>query len=149
MPAEREKSHMATAVIVDALRTPGGKRFGKLSGWHPADLAAEVLRALVDLNGTTRGSVPVGSRAFDIEVGYPAGAGAATITSVTVEVAVTGSNAWVSLPVSAGTGAGHYRAALRTKPFEAGRVMDLRVSATDAAGGILHQTTDRAFLIGN
>ena len=35
------------------------------------------------------------------------------------------------------------------KPFQAGRVMDLRVSATDAAGGILHQTTDRAFLIGN
>jgi acetyl-CoA acyltransferase len=41
---------MATAVIVDAVRTPGGKRFGKLSGWHPADLAAEVLRALADRN---------------------------------------------------------------------------------------------------
>src|SRR3954468_21892814 len=39
---------MATAVIVDAVRTPGGKRFGKLSGWHPADLAAEALRALAD-----------------------------------------------------------------------------------------------------
>ena len=36
-----------TAVIVDAVRTAGGKRFGKLSGWHPADLAAEVLKALV------------------------------------------------------------------------------------------------------
>src|SRR5689334_632978 len=41
---------MATAVIVDAVRTPGGKRFGKLSGWHPADLAGEVLRALVERN---------------------------------------------------------------------------------------------------
>ena len=41
---------MATAVIVDALRTPGGKRFGKLSGWHPADLAGEVLRAIVERN---------------------------------------------------------------------------------------------------
>ena len=30
---------MATAVIVDAVRTPGGKRYGKLSGWHAADLA--------------------------------------------------------------------------------------------------------------
>ena len=39
---------MATAVIVDALRTPGGKRFGKLSGWHPVDLAGEVLRNLVE-----------------------------------------------------------------------------------------------------
>ncbi len=41
---------MATAVIVDAVRTPGGKRFGKLSGWHPADLAAEVLMALATRN---------------------------------------------------------------------------------------------------
>ena len=41
---------MATAVIVDSVRTAGGKRNGKLSGWHPADLAAEVLRALVERN---------------------------------------------------------------------------------------------------
>ena len=34
---------MPTAVIVDAVRTAGGKRNGKLSGWHPADLAAETL----------------------------------------------------------------------------------------------------------
>jgi acetyl-CoA acyltransferase len=38
---------MATAVIIDAVRTPSGKRNGKLSGWHPVDLAAEVLKALV------------------------------------------------------------------------------------------------------
>src|ERR1700674_4562091 len=37
---------MATAVIVDAVRTAVGKRNGKLSGWHPVDLAAEVLAAL-------------------------------------------------------------------------------------------------------
>jgi acetyl-CoA acyltransferase len=42
---------MPTAVIVDAVRTPGGKRHGKLSGWHPVDLAAEVLKALVDRTG--------------------------------------------------------------------------------------------------
>jgi acetyl-CoA acyltransferase len=42
---------MATAVIVDAVRTAGGKRNGKLSGWHPADLAAETLKALVERNG--------------------------------------------------------------------------------------------------
>jgi acetyl-CoA acyltransferase len=39
---------MPTAVIVDAVRTAGGKRNGRLSGWHPADLAAEVLNALVE-----------------------------------------------------------------------------------------------------
>jgi len=41
---------MPTAVIVDAVRTAGGKRNGKLSGWHSADLAAEVLKALVERN---------------------------------------------------------------------------------------------------
>lgn len=41
---------MATAVIVDAVRTPGGKRGGKLAGWHPVDLAAHVLIALAERN---------------------------------------------------------------------------------------------------
>jgi acetyl-CoA acyltransferase len=41
---------MPTAVIVDAVRTAGGKRNGKLSGWHPADLAAETLTALAERN---------------------------------------------------------------------------------------------------
>jgi len=38
---------MADAYIVDAVRTAGGRRNGKLAGWHPADLAGEVLDALV------------------------------------------------------------------------------------------------------
>jgi acetyl-CoA acyltransferase len=41
---------MEQAVIVDAVRTPGGKRNGKLSGWHAVDLAAEPLKALVERN---------------------------------------------------------------------------------------------------
>jgi acetyl-CoA acyltransferase len=41
---------MTTAVIVDAVRTAGGKRHGKLSGWHSVDLAAETLKALVERN---------------------------------------------------------------------------------------------------
>ncbi len=41
---------MANAVIVDAVRTPGGKRGGKLKDWHPVDLAAEVLKELVKRN---------------------------------------------------------------------------------------------------
>src|ERR1700755_111024 len=39
---------MTTAVIVDAVRTAGGKRHGKLSGWHPVDLAAETLKGLAE-----------------------------------------------------------------------------------------------------
>ena len=37
---------MTTAVIVDAVRTAGGKRNGKLRNWHAVDLASEALRAL-------------------------------------------------------------------------------------------------------
>jgi acetyl-CoA acyltransferase len=48
---------MPTAVIVDAVRTAGGKRNGKLSGWHPADLAAETLTALVERNDLDPGLV--------------------------------------------------------------------------------------------
>src|SRR3954470_24253830 len=45
---------MTNAVIVDAVRTGGGrgkKDSGKLSNWHPVDLAAETLKALVERNG--------------------------------------------------------------------------------------------------
>src|SRR6185369_7172157 len=37
---------MAEAYIVAAARTAGGKRGGRLSGWHPVDLGAEVIKAL-------------------------------------------------------------------------------------------------------
>ncbi len=42
---------MGEAYIVAALRTAGGRRGGRLSGWHPADLAAQVLNGLVDRVG--------------------------------------------------------------------------------------------------
>ncbi|MFZ2172828.1 MAG: thiolase family protein [Rhodococcus sp. (in: high G+C Gram-positive bacteria)] len=42
---------MMTAVIVEAVRTPVGKRNGGLSGVHPADLSAVVLNALVERAG--------------------------------------------------------------------------------------------------
>ncbi len=42
---------MTTAVIVDAIRTPLGKRNGKLKDWHPVDLAAETLNALIRNTG--------------------------------------------------------------------------------------------------
>src|SRR5207237_8646814 len=41
---------MPTAVIVDAIRTPLGRRNGKLKDVHPVDLAAHVLQAVVQRN---------------------------------------------------------------------------------------------------
>jgi acetyl-CoA C-acetyltransferase len=42
---------MSEAYIVSAVRTAGGRRNGRLSGWHPADLAGQVLNALVERSG--------------------------------------------------------------------------------------------------
>jgi acetyl-CoA acetyltransferase family protein len=48
---------MTTAVIVDAIRTPLGKRNGRLKDWHPVDLAAETLKALQERTGIDPGLV--------------------------------------------------------------------------------------------
>src|SRR6195952_4076761 len=42
---------MAEAYIVAAARTAGGRKGGRLAGWHPADLAASVLDSLVERSG--------------------------------------------------------------------------------------------------
>ena len=66
---------MRDAVIVEAVRTPIGKRNGGLSGVHPVDLSAHVLRALADRTGIDPALVDdviwgcvgqVGEQTFDI-----------------------------------------------------------------------------------
>ena len=42
---------MAEAYIVAATRTAGGRKGGRLKGWHPADLGAAVLNELMDRTG--------------------------------------------------------------------------------------------------
>ncbi|HCT33087.1 MAG TPA: acetyl-CoA C-acetyltransferase, partial [Sulfitobacter sp.] len=42
---------MAHAYIVETARTAGGRRGGALRDWHPANLGAEVLNALVARSG--------------------------------------------------------------------------------------------------
>jgi acetyl-CoA C-acetyltransferase len=48
---------MPTASIVEALRTAGGRRGGALREWHPADLGAAVLNALVTRSGIDPGQI--------------------------------------------------------------------------------------------
>src|SRR5437667_4947955 len=48
---------MREAVIVDAVRTPVGRRGGKLKDWHPVDLMGHVLSALVERTGIDAGLV--------------------------------------------------------------------------------------------
>ena len=66
---------MRDAVIVEAVRTPTGKRGGGLSGVHSADLSAHVLQALVERTGIDPALVDdvvwgcvsqVGEQTFDI-----------------------------------------------------------------------------------
>jgi acetyl-CoA acyltransferase len=86
---------MRDAVIVEAVRTPVGKRNGGLSGVHPADLSAHVLRALAQRSGIDPEVVDdvvwgcvsqVGEQTFDIgrtavlAAGWPE-----SVTGVTVD----------------------------------------------------------------
>src|SRR5690349_22472764 len=66
---------MSEAFIVDAVRTPVGKRGGALAGVHSADLAAHSLTALVERTGVDPGAVDdvilgccdtIGSQAGDV-----------------------------------------------------------------------------------
>jgi len=52
-----EERIMAEAYIVAAARTAGGKRGGRLSGWHPVDLAAQVIDALLERSGADPAAV--------------------------------------------------------------------------------------------
>lgn len=45
------------AVIVDAVRTPIGRRGGQLKDWHPVDLFAQVLKAVVERTGIDAGQI--------------------------------------------------------------------------------------------
>ena len=85
---------MPTAVIVDAVRTPGGKRNGKLKNWHAVDLAAEALKAIAGRNNLDPALVDdvimgcvsqVGEQAFNVgrsavlAAGWPESVPATTI----------------------------------------------------------------------
>ena len=42
---------MSEAYVVAAVRTAGGRRGGRLAGWHPVELAAQVINAVLDRTG--------------------------------------------------------------------------------------------------
>jgi acetyl-CoA C-acetyltransferase len=48
---------MAEAYIVDAVRTAGGRRNGRLAGWHPNDLGGAILSAAVARSGIAPAAV--------------------------------------------------------------------------------------------
>jgi len=56
-PGTSRTSRATTAVIVDAVRTPLGKRNGRLKDWHAVDLAAHVLNALAERTQVDPGSI--------------------------------------------------------------------------------------------
>ena len=86
---------MRDAVIVEAVRTPVGKRNGSLSGVHPVNLSAHVLRALAERSGIDTGVIDdvvwgcvsqVGEQTLNIARNAPLAAGwPETVTGVTVD----------------------------------------------------------------
>lgn len=108
---------MAEAVIVEAVRSPIGKRNGALSGVHPAELSAQVLGALVQRAGVDPALVDdviwgcvmqAGEQALDIArtavltAGWPE-----TVPGVTVDRQCGSSQQSVHF-AAAGVVAGHY-----------------------------------------
>jgi acetyl-CoA acyltransferase len=108
---------MAEAVIVEAVRSPVGKRNGGLSGIHPAELSAQVLNGLVERAGVDPALVDdviwgcvmqAGEQALDIArtavltAGWPE-----TVPGVTVDRQCGSSQQSLHFAV-AGVVAGHY-----------------------------------------
>ncbi|MGE2737144.1 thiolase family protein [Mycolicibacterium vaccae] len=108
---------MAEAVIVEAVRSPVGKRNGALSGVHPAELSAQVLNGLVERAGVDPALVDdviwgcvmqAGEQALDIartavlSAGWPE-----TVPGVTVDRQCGSSQQSLHFAV-AGVVAGHY-----------------------------------------
>lgn len=88
-------STLREAVIVDAVRTPFGRRGGKLKDWHPVDLLAHTLSALVQRNNLDAGVVEdviagcvcqVGDQAYNVARSAALAAGfPETVPGTTVE----------------------------------------------------------------
>jgi len=107
------------AVVVEAARTPVGKRNGGLSGVHPADLSALVLRELVTRAGIAPEAIDdviwgcvgqVGEQANDIARGAVLAAGwPESVPGVTVDRQCGSSQQSLNFAV-AGVIAGHYDA---------------------------------------
>ncbi len=110
---------MPDAVVVDAVRTPLGRRNGGLAGIHPADLSAHVLAQLVERTGVDPAVIEdviwgcvsqIGEQTYDIArtavlaAGWPQ-----SITGVTVDRQCGSSQQSVHF-AAAGLVAGHYDA---------------------------------------
>ena len=76
---------MSTAYIVQAVRTAGGKRGGRLAGWHPADMAGATLDAIVDRSGIDPAAIEdviMGCVSQGGEQGFQVGRGAVLASSL-------------------------------------------------------------------
>jgi len=108
---------MPEAVIVEAVRSPVGKRNGGLSGVHPADLSAQVLNALVERAGVDPQIVDdviwgcvmqAGEQSMDIARTSALAAGwPESVTGVTVDRQCGSSQQSIHF-AAAGVVAGHY-----------------------------------------
>ena len=81
---------MINAVIVDAIRSPLGRRNGKLKNWHPVDLASEIMQQLVqrnDLDPALIDDVVMGAAAQQGTQGYNLGRLCATAAGLPDSVA--------------------------------------------------------------
>src|SRR5579871_5762619 len=108
---------MREAVIVDAVRTPIGRRDGSLKGWHPVDLLAHTLQAIVQrskldaalVDDVIAGCVgQAGEQAFNVARNAVLAAGFPQSVPGTTVDRQCGSSQQAVHFAAAGVAAGHY-----------------------------------------
>src|ERR1700712_251976 len=145
---------MRDAVIVEAVRTPVGKRNGGLASVHPTDLSAYVLRALADRTGIDPAVVDdviwgcvsqVGEQTFDIARNAVLGAGwPESVPGTTVDRQCGSSQQAVHF-AAAGLIAGHYDVVVAGGVESMSRVPMGSSTAGQDPTGTLFQARDGVF----
>ena len=136
---------MREAVIVEAVRTAVGRKNGRLKDWHPVDLMAQVLSALVQRTGVDTNLVEdviIGCVSQVGEQSLNVGRNAALAAGFPETVPGTNprSGAVVRRPGRpAGATAAHRKAGVSVGP-QAARRRQKRIPATHAGARLLKKT---------
>src|SRR4051812_43832081 len=119
-PTEGEEAKVREVVIVDALRSPIGKRGGALAATHPADVLGPVLTGLLARNGVESGAVgqviggcinKVGAQAMNItRTAWLSYGGSMDVACTTVDSQCGSSPHAVNPATAQNPAGGHHRA---------------------------------------
>ena len=119
-------------------------RWGCLGAGDPCR-ALPLLQVRAPLPVALAGSLPTGTTTATVVAEHAPGSRAVPVTDLTVQTR-TGNGTWVDATVTAQDGR-RFSVVLRHSRSQAGQLVDLRISATDALGGTVSATTTDAYAV--